>query len=418
LETANISKRKLRMAMIGGGGDGFIGPIHRRAAALCGNIELVAGAFSSDADRSRQCGEALFLSPDRVYGDYTEMLSVESARAPTERIDFVSIVTPNHLHYEMAHLALQSNVHVICDKPVTRTLQEALSLQTLVRKADLMFGLTHTYIGYPLVSQARRMIARGEFGKIRKILVEYPQGWLSRNEEADGNKQAAWRTDPKLSGDSGCIADIGTHAHNLAEYVTGHRIVEVSADLTTFVPGRDLDDDGSALFRTDQNAKGVLTASQICAGINNGLQISVFGESGGCTWQQENPNILKVHRTRKPDETYHAGSNVSYLDPEVRAAFITPAGHPEGYIEAFANLYRSFADRLNERIFGCESEFSVPHCPNIDDGVRGMEFVDAMVASSENGGQWTSLKTAQLGDCGADNGAAAIDSQAEGLETT
>jgi len=405
------------MGMIGGGGKGFIGPIHRRAAALCGNIELVAGAFSSDSDRSRQCGEELFLPSGRVYPTFEEMISCEAGRPESERMDFVSIVTPNHLHYRAARLALESGFDVLSDKPVTRTLEEARSLQAIVKKTGRQFGLTQTYLGYPLVSQARQMVANGEFGTIRKIIVEYLQGWLANDEESNGNKQASWRTDPKLSGSSGCIADIGTHAHNLVEYVTGQNITEVCSELMSFVSGRQLDDDGSALFRTSGGAKGVLTASQICAGAENGLRIAIYGTEGGCEWRHEDPNTLTIRRPGKPAELYRAGAEVANLYPEIRAAFITPSGHSEGFIEAFASLYRSFADVLEVSVLGLESKQPVPPCPGIDDGVRGMEFVTAMVESSGNGSLWTPLTDNKSGDLSVISGANNIDTRTQGLET-
>jgi len=416
LASGKTQRRKLRMGMIGGGGDGFIGPIHRRAAALCGNIELVAGAFSSDAERSRQCGEELFLAPERVYAGFEEMISCEASRPESDRIDFISIVTPNHLHYPAARLALESGFDVLSDKPATRTLEEVRSLQTIVATTGRQFGLTHTYLGYPLVSQARRMIANGEFGTIRKIVVEYLQGWLARDEESSGNKQASWRTNPDLSGASGCVADIGTHAHNLVEYVTGQHITEVCAELTAFVDGRKLDDDGSALFRTSGGAKGVLTASQICAGAENGLRIAVYGTEGGCEWRHEDPNTLVVRRLGKDVELFRAGAGNPNLYPEIRAAFITPPGHPEGYIEAFASLYRSFADLLDSSLAEQKKPQSIPPCPGIEDGVRGLEFVTAMIASSDNGGMWTQLGTNRSGDLGVVSDAMKITMHAQKME--
>ena len=391
-ETA-INKRKLRMAMIGGGGDGFIGPLHRKAAALCDDIELVGGAFSSDSQRSRDCGNSLHLSPDRVYDGYEMMLAAEARRPEEERVDFVSIVTPNHLHYHSARLALEYGFHVICDKPVTCTLDEAKSLRSIVRKTGQQFGLTHTYVGYPLLTQARLMVADDFFGTIRKVYVHYPQGWLSEDEESRGNKQAAWRTDPELAGASGCIADIGTHAHHLVEYVTGQEVAEVCAELKTFVPGRGLDDDGAALLRLQNGATGVLAASQVCAGSENDLRIAVYGSHGGFEWTHTDPNTLVVHCVGAPSQVFRAGSNVDYLYPEVRAAFMAPAGHPEGFIEAFAALYRSFADRIR---IGTGSKM-LPACPGIDEGVRGMEFIAAMLESSGNDGVWAPLSTNDRG---------------------
>lgn len=385
------TKRKLQIGMIGGGQGAFIGEIHRLAIALCGDYALVAGAFSSNADVSRSCGEQLQLSADRVYSNYQNMLTQEAARPKSDRLDLIVIVTPNYLHYQIACLALENGFHVMCEKPLTTTVEEARSLQALVTDKAKRFTLTHTYLGYPLVSQARKMVARGEFGRIRKVMVEYHQGWLSRNEEAAGNQQACWRTDPTRSGISGCIGDIGTHAHNLAEYVVGQQVVEVCADLSTFVPGRKLDDDGAALFRMSKGAKGVLSASQVCAGIENGLKISVFGEEGSCEWRQEDPNSLVVRKLGRPASIYRSGSDQEYLYPEVQASFRTPSGHPEGFLEALANLYRTLAVQIWQD-FGISPEQQlVPVCPDIEMGVRGMVFIEAMVTSSNEGGSWVPL---------------------------
>ena len=401
------------MGMIGGGGDGFIGPIHRMAAALCGNIELVAGAFSGDPERSRRCGDELFLPADRVYASFADMIKDEARLPDGDRIDFVSIVTPNHLHYPAAKLALDAGFEVICDKPATRTLAEARSLGDIVRLGGGLFCLTHTYLGYPLVSQARLMTAAGEFGEVRRIDVEYPQGWLAAKQEDGGNPQAAWRTDPQQSGISGCIADIGTHAHSLVEYMSGQQIVEVSAELTSFLPGRRLDDDGAALFRTNENAKGTLRASQVCGGGENGLRITIYGSDGGCEWRQEEPNTLIVRKANAPISLYRAGAEIEYLYPEVRAACLTPSGHPEGYIEAFSAIYRSFANELAQRRFGSPPSDAVSICPGIDDGIRGLEFVEAMVNSSKNDGRWTRPGLDESGDSRAHETVAQI----QGLET-
>jgi len=379
------------MGMIGGGRGGFIGEVHRKAAALCRDVELVAGSFSRDPRTSAEFGNELYLSPDRVYANFEDMLESEARRPEHDRIDFVSIVLPNDLHYRASSAALWSGFHVICDKPLTRTLDEALLLQKQVVDSGKQFGLTHGYLGYPLVTQARQMVMQGEFGHIRKVYVEYPQGWLSNSEETTGNDQAAWRTDPELSGAGGCIADIGTHAHSLAEYVSGQHIVEVSADLRTFVDGRKLDDDGSALFRMTDGANGVLSSSQVCAGLDNGLKISVFGEQGGCEWRQEDPNNLVVRRPGQPVSIYRAGSENTYLYPEVQAACVVPSGHPEGFLDAFANIYRSFARTLRQTSGDSSNALLVPRCPDIDDGVRGMQFIEAMVASSKAAGEWTKL---------------------------
>lgn len=392
--SATGPKRKLRMAMIGGGEGGFIGEIHRYAAALCPDIELVAGAFSSNAEVSRRSGANLGLAPQRVYDDYSQLIKQEALLDKNQRVDFISIVTPNFLHYEIAQLALTAGFHVFCDKPVTTTLAQAKSLQTLVANSGKHFALSHVYLGYPLVSQAKYMVANGDFGRIRKVFVDYPQGWLAQNLEAAGNRQATWRTNPSLAGGSGCIGDIGSHAHNLAEYIVGQNITEVCAELSSFVEGRRLDDDGSALFRMSGGVKGVLTASQVCAGVENGLRISVFGETGGCEWCQEQPNSLTVRRSGQPISTYRAGSDMSYLHEPVRNSFRTPSGHPEGFIEAFANIYRSFSALLWQDIDGSAMPEVVPKCPGINDGVRGMQFITAMVNSSAGGGVWTSLAAA------------------------
>ncbi|MFT7558546.1 MAG: putative dehydrogenase [Flavobacteriales bacterium] len=392
----SISKRprKLRMAMIGGGQGAFIGEVHRMAAALCGDIELVAGAFSSKQEVAQRSGAGLFLDPQRVYSNFDTMLSQEALRPENERPDFITIVTPNHLHYPAATAALRAGFHVLCDKPVTATLAEARELAIQVKSSKLQFGLTHSYLGYPLVTQAKMMIAAGEFGRIRKVFVEYPQGWLADNQESSGNKQASWRTDPARSGKSGCIGDIGSHAHNLAEYVSGQEIIEVSSALNTFVTGRRLDDDGAALLRMSGGATGVLSASQVCTGSENSLKITIYGEKGGCEWHQQDPNNLCVRRAGHPVAIYRAGSDLTYLAPKVRASFRTPSGHPEGFIEAFANLYRAFSHTLWSSMGHEEEMATVPECPSIEEGLRGMEFIEAMVLSSKNNGKWTPLNKA------------------------
>ena len=384
-------RRKLRMGMIGGGRGSFIGDIHRRAVALCGDIELVCGAFSSDPDVSRQSGADLYLEKDRTYVTFEEMVAAEAQRDVADRPDFFTIVTPNHLHAPAASVCLENGFHVMCDKPLTRTLDEAYTLRKLAESTGQYIGVSYAYLGYPLLSQARQMIARGELGAIRKVFVEYPQGWLSAAEELSGNPQAGWRTDPDRSGISGCIGDIGTHAHALAEFVTGQAISEVCAELTTFVTGRRLDDDGSALFRMSAGAKGVLSASQVCTGAENGLRIAVFGSEGGIEWRQQEPNSLILLRPGQPVGTYRAGADVTYLDPNVRSMFITPSGHPEGFIEAFANVYQAFATRLRRGIDGAPASPATFDALDINVGVRGMEFIAAMVSSSQRGGVWTRL---------------------------
>lgn len=372
--------------MVGGGIGAFIGAVHRMAANLDGEIELVCGAFSSDPAKSKASGEALYLNPDRVYGNYEEMILKEKALPENQRMNFISIVTPNHVHFGPAKLALENGFHVMCDKPLCFDLEEAQELKKVVEKSGLLFGLTHTYTGYPMVKQARMMIKNGELGKIRKVVVEYPQGWLSQKIEDSEQKQASWRTDPKRSGIAGAMGDIGTHAENLAEYITGLHITEMCADLSTFVPGRLLDDDGNVLLRFNNGAKGVLHASQISAGEENNIKIYVYGEKGGLEWRQMEPNTLWVKWLDKPTQMYRTG--VGNLYPETQAHTRVPAGHPEGYLEAFANLYRNFAQCIQARLDGKEPDPVYTDFPGIEDGVRGMEFIYKVVESSKSEQKW------------------------------
>ena len=372
--------------MIGGGRGAFIGAVHRMAAALDGEIELVCGAFSSDPKRSRLSGQDLYLPVHRVYDSYKKMIKAEKKLPLGERMDFVAIVTPNHLHYAPAKLALQNGFHVVCDKPVCFDLRQAKKLQKLVQKTGLLFALTHNYTGYPMVKQARAMIRKGDIGNIRKVVVEYPQGWLSTRLEASDQKQAAWRTDPKRSGAAGAMGDIGTHAENLAEYVTGLQIKRLCADLNTMVDGRLLDDDGNVLLEFDNGAKGVLLATQIAAGEENNLRLRVYGEKGGLDWHQQEPNTLLVRWLDRPTQVYRTG--VGELAPETVAHTRIPAGHPEGYLEAFANIYRNFAICLRAKING-EKAAKIHHdYPSIDDGVRGMQFIEKVVQSSTSKQKW------------------------------
>lgn len=379
--------RKLRMGMIGGGRDSFIGSVHRMAATLDGQCELVSGVFSGTPERSRTEGEALHLSPERVHGTFDEMVEDEKRRHESERIDFVSIVVPNHLHLGFACLALESGIPVVCDKPVTRTLAEARQLEAVIKRAGLPFALTHNYTGYPMVKEARDLVRSGRLGKIRKLVVEYPQGGLSTRVEAEGNKRAIWRTDPARSGPACCMADIGTHAENLAEYVTGLKITELCADLTTFVAGRRLDDDGSVLLRFEGGARGILYASKISAGEENGLRIRVYGEKGGLEWEQMQPNSLWVKWLDRPVEIYRAGTR--YLSEGARLAARLPAGHPEGFIEAFANIYRNYFAVLRAYIAHEEPNSQNADFPGIADGIRGMEFIETVVASAQSEQKWT-----------------------------
>jgi len=378
-------KRKLRMGMVGGGKGAFIGEIHRIAAAIDSQIELVCGAFSADATRSKESGESLYLPANRVYGSYQEMITAERALPADERMDFVSIVTPNHAHFEPAMLALENGFHVVLDKPMTLDLEEARQLQQKVEETGLLFLLTHTYVGYPMVRQARKMVRDGELGKIRKVYVEYPQGWLSRPTEQSGeNKQASWRTDPSKSGKSGCMGDIGTHALHLAEFVSGLKTTQLCASLYTYVEGRRLEDDGNILLQFDNGASGVLIASQVAAGEENALKVRVYGENGGLEWNQQEPNTLLVKWLNEPTQVYRA--NGAGLSAEAQAFCRTPAGHPEGYLEAFANLYRSFADAWRVRNGG---QGDVADFPSVADGVRGMAFLDNVLRSNDSTEKWT-----------------------------
>lgn len=378
--------RKLRMGMVGGGKDAFIGAVHRMAAAIDQQIELVCGAFSSNPEKSKASGEAFFLPPDRVYGDFTEMITKEKELPEGERMDFVSIVTPNFMHFPPAKLALENGFPVICDKPATFTLDEAKELKKIVEQTGLTFALTHNYTGYPMVKEARDMIKNGKLGKVRKVIVEYPQGWLSTPLEKEGSKQASWRLDPKKAGISSCMGDIGTHAENLAEFITGLKISEMSADLTAFVEGRELDDDGSILLRFDGGAKGILHASQIAAGEENNLNIRVYGEKGGLEWHQQEPNTLVVKWLDQPTQIYRTGN--AYVGESAVAHTRIPAGHPEGYLEAFANIYRNFAYTISARMQGKESDPQHLDFPTIDDGIRGMAFIENAVASSKSSEKW------------------------------
>ena len=377
------------MGMVGGGRDAFIGGVHRMAAALDGRIELVCGAFSGDPGKSRASGADLYLPAARVYGTYPEMLAREAALPAGERMDFVSIVTPNNVHFPVAKAALQAGFHVMCDKPMTFDLDEALALRDLVNATGLQFGLTHNYTGYPMVKEARQLVRGGSFGRVRKVVVEYPQGWLSRLEEASGQKQAAWRTDPARAGVSSCIGDIGTHAENLMEYVTGLSITELCADLTTFVAGRRLEDDGNVLVRLQDGARGVLYASQISAGEENALAIRVYGEEGGLQWRQQEPNTLTVTWADRHREVRRTG--VGDLSAAAQRHTRLPAGHPEGFIEAFANLYRNYALTLQARWEGLDPPGGIDF-PTVDDGVRGMAFITACVASARSDRKWLGLE--------------------------
>lgn len=382
--------RKIRMGMVGGGRGAFIGAVHRMAAALDGQIELVCGAFSSSPEKSRASGQDLYLDPERCYGSYIEMIETEAKLPDNLKMDVVSIVTPNHMHFAPAKLALEHGFHVICDKPLCFDMSEALELKKLVDDSDLIFALTHNYTGYPMVKQAKQMIAHNELGKIRRVVVEYPQGWLSTRLESSDQKQASWRTDPSKSGKAGAMGDIGTHAENLAEYITGLQISEICADLHTHLEGRQLDDDGSVLLRFENGARGLLYASQISAGEENGLKIRIYGELGGVEWTQMEPNSLWVKWLDRPTQLYRTG--VGELYPETIAHTRIPAGHPEGYLEAFANIYRNVAKCIQARLEGKIVDKIYQDYPTVNDGIRGMHFIDKVVESGNNGDQkWIKL---------------------------
>jgi predicted dehydrogenase len=381
--------RKLRMGMIGGGRGAFIGGVHRMAAGIDGEIELVCGALHVDPEIALLSGQDLHLDPKRTYKTYHEMFEKEAQLPADERMDFVSIVTPNHVHFEPAKLALENGFHVVCEKPLSFSLDEALQLQALVEKTGLTFALTHTYTGYPMVKQAREMCLSGVFGKIRKVVVEYPQGWLSTPLEQTGQQQATWRTDPKRSGKAGSVGDIGTHAENLAETITGSKIKELSADVSIFVENRLLDDDANVLLRFDGGAKGVLHCSQISAGEENALNIRVYGEKGGIQWHQHDPNTMYVKWLDKPMEVYRTGQG--YMGEVAAAHTRTPAGHPEGYLEAFANIYRNFTKVVQARIDGKKADKMYHDFPTVEEGVRGMKFIDAVIDSGQKNAAWTKI---------------------------
>ncbi|WP_227990787.1 Gfo/Idh/MocA family protein [Flavisolibacter ginsenosidimutans] len=382
--------RKLRMGMIGGGKDAFIGAIHRIAANMDGLIELTAGALSIKADVAKESGRMLFLPDDRNYTSYEEMIKAEAALPSDKRIDFVTIVTPNFAHFAPAMTALENGFHVVIEKPMTFTLDEAKKLKQKVEETGLILCLTHTYSGYPMVKQARQMVKEGTLGKIRKIIVEYPQGWLSRLSEREGNAQAAWRTDPSKSGKAGAMGDIGTHAAHLAEYISGLKITKLCADLNVVVEGRALDDDGAVLLKFNNGASGVLIATQIAAGEENALKIKIYGENGGLEWHQMEPNTLLVKWLDQPMQVLRAGSNyTAFLSSYATQNCRTPGGHPEGYLEAFGNIYRNFARTLQAKLEGDEPSKESLDFPGVEDGIRGMAFIDNVVASSESDKKWT-----------------------------
>ena len=382
--------RKLRMGMVGGGKDAFIGAIHRHAVGIDGLIDIVCGALSINPEIAKDSGKSLFLDEDRIYLTFEEMITKESQLPADKKIDFVTIVTPNFAHFAPAMMAMDHGFHVVIEKPIAFTLDEAQQLKQKAAETGRVLCLTHTYSGYPLVKQAKQMVKEGAFGKIRKVWVEYPQGWLSKLSEREGNAQAAWRTDPKRSGKSGCMGDIGTHAAHLAEYITGLKITHLCADLNVMVEGRMLDDDGNVLLKLENGAAGVLMASQVAAGEENALKIRVYGEKGGLEWAQHEPNTMLVKWLDQPTQIYRAGGN--YADRLSSFAVHnsrTPGGHPEGYLEAFANIYRNFALTLGAHIDGTQPTPEMLDFPGVEDGIRGMAFIDNVVASAQSTEKWT-----------------------------
>lgn len=375
--------------MIGGGPGAFIGAVHRIAAQMDGGIELVAGAFSSDPAKSRAMGASLFLPDDRAYPDFTTMIAAESRLPEGDRMDFVAIVTPNHMHFAPALAAIEAGFHVIIDKPLCLTIAEAEALRAAVERSGRVFAVTHSYAGYPMVKEARALVAAGAIGAVRKIYVEYLQGWLATGVEAEGNRQAEWRTDPARSGAGGAIGDIGTHAAHLAEYVTGLDIRAIDATLNRYVPGRRLDDDAMLLLQFAEGATGVLVATQVAVGTENDLVLRVFGESGGLEWRQTEPNTLVVRHPDRPAE--HRRTGWGYVSPAAAAATRTPPGHPEGYLEAFANIYGAFAGAV--RAFAADGAWdpAAHDFPGIDAGVRGMRFIHATIGSAQSDRKWTEL---------------------------
>jgi predicted dehydrogenase len=390
-EGANVTNngtRRLRLGMVGGGEGAFIGGVHRIAARIDDRYELVAGAFSSDPARAKASAVALHVPPERAYGSFEEMAQAEAARE--DGIDVVSIVTPNHVHFAAAKTFLEAGIHVICDKPLTTTLEDAEALAQLVEKSGLFFGLTHNYTGYPMVRQARAMVANGDLGKIRLVQSEYPQDWLSVAEEETGeNKQAEWRTDPGRSGPAGSVGDIGTHAYNLGRFITDLEVAEIAADLHTFVENRRLDDNAHMMLRYKGGAKGMLWSSQVAPGNENALSIRIYGEKGGLEWRQENPNYLRDSPFGETPRLLSRGGHGAGV--EANAATRIPPGHPEGYLEGFAQLYSDFADQLMARLSNEKPSALSLQAPGIKEGVDGVRFIERAVASSRNGGGWISF---------------------------
>lgn len=386
--------RKLRMGMIGGGQGSFIGAVHRIAAALDQQIDLVAGVFSRDAANSAETGRRLHIAPERIYTDYAAMAAAEAALPADRRIDFVAIVTPNNAHFGPSKAFLEAGIHVVCDKPLSLTLDEAEELVGVVERSGLVFALTHNYTGYPLVRHARRLFQSGQMGTVRKVIVEYLQDWLMEPQEKRGSKQAAWRTNPAESGIGGALGDIGTHALNLVEYVTGDPATAICADTSIFLPDRQLDEDVNALLRFSGGGKGVLTVSQIATGEENGLRLRVYASEGAILWAQENPNELHIYRHGKPRETLTRGHG-EYLSQDATSATRIPTGHPEGYLEGFANIYVGAVEAIRRHIAGDPMSRAEYRFPTVYDGLRGMQFIYKAVESASKGAVWVDMPAAR-----------------------
>jgi predicted dehydrogenase len=380
--------KPIRYGMIGGGQGAFIGGVHRTAARIAGNWDLLAGALSATPEKARTSGAEIGLADDRIYGSWAEMLEREAALPADERIEAVSIVTPNHMHAPPAIAAMEAGFNVIIDKPLADSTANAQSIADAAARTGRQIAVTHTYTGYPLVKQARRLVASGQFGKVRRVAVKYTQDWLSRAEDLIGNKQAEWRVDPAQSGNAGAFGDIGTHAANLVEFITGERIVSLCAELT-MLSGRLIDDDGAALLRLSGGGKGTLTASQVLVGDINDLAISVYCEEAGLHWRQEEPNTMRIGYRDRPTEIWHAGGNRAYLAGDILALQRTPGGHPEGYLEAFANIYRAFGEHLR----GQPAAGDEPGFATLEDTMGGMRFLDACLESSRRGAVWVEIAT-------------------------
>ncbi|MBK8946228.1 MAG: Gfo/Idh/MocA family oxidoreductase [Ignavibacteriae bacterium] len=384
-------KRKLKMGMLGGGPGAFIGEVHRKAARMDGNVEIIAGAFDIDPIKSHQMGKELNLNSNRVYDNYQKMIEGELNLPKNERIDFVSITTPNNWHFPMAKDFLNAGFHVMCEKPMTITVDQSLELEKIVKNTGKVFGLMHTYTGYPMAKLGKDLIKNGELGEIRKVVVRYPQGWLTNAIEKTGQMQASWRTDPKQTGAGGSIGDIGIHAANLAEYFTGLRITEISADITSFVEGRPVDDDANVLLHLNNGAKGVLFCSQISVGEENDLAIWVYGTKKSLEWHQEEPNFLYLKEGDGPVQIWKRGNQYvnNYSKAAARGTRL-PSGHPEALLEAIANIYNNFGDTIRNKEDNLEVDLElISDFPNVDDGVRGMKFIDAVIKNSRGNEKWT-----------------------------